>query len=271
VVTSFSILADMVREIGGPDVEVVSLVGPDGDAHGFEPRPQDVKLVAQADLIVMNGLEFEPWMKRLLLSAGFSGPVTVATRHIVPRVMREGGEHGKAIDPHAWQSLANGQIYAANIEQALADLDPAHASDFHQRGAAYRARLASLDAWVRAELASIPATRRKVITSHHSFGYFGDAYGINFLSPAGLNADDETGAQTLGRLVTQIRRENIKALFIENMSATQMMDVIARETGAKLGGKLYSDASSLSDAAATTYETMFRHNVTVLKAAMLAD
>jgi len=271
VVTSFSILADMVREIGGADVEVVSLVGPDGDAHGFEPRPADVKIVAQAGLIVMNGLDFEPWMKRLLLSAGFKGPAIVASERIIPREMEESSEHGKVFDPHAWQSLTNGQIYAANIEEALARIDPAHAAGFHQRGAAYRARLASLDAWVRAEFAGIPADKRKIITSHNSFGYFGAAYGIIFLSPAGLNADDEPSAHALGRLVAQIKRENIKALFIENMSAPQMMDVISRETGARLGGKLYSDAASLADAAAPSYEAMFRHNVTVLKAAMQAN
>jgi len=287
VVTSFSILADMVTQIGGDAVSVISLVKPDGDAHNFEPSPQDLKTVADADLIITSGLDFEPWMARLVSSAGFKGPVIVASQGISPLKTGEAHHHGHAhghghdghahkhdhgdIDPHAWQSLKNGQIYVTNITQALAKVAPAQADLLRKRGEEYRARLAALDTWVHEQFAPIPRAQRKVITSHDSFAYFGEAYGVTFLAAAGVGGQSEPSAKALAALVNEVKRENIKILFLENMSSPQVMNALARETGATLGGKLYSDALSAPDGAVPSYEAMFRHNVTLLAAAMQAD
>lgn len=286
VVTSFSILGDMVSQIGGDQVSVISLVKADGDMHSYEPSPQDVKILASADLVIINGLGFEPWMDRLIASAGFKGKLVVASQGVAPLETghedhadahsHEGDQHEEDhhhadADPHAWQSLANGGIYAANIQTALIAADPAHAALFEQRGNAYRKRLNALDQWVRRELAPIASDKRKLITSHNSFAYFAAAYGVTFLPASGVSGQGEPSAKALARLVAQMRRENIRTLFLENMSSPQIMNALARETGAKLGGKLYADALSTADGPAPSYEAMFRHNVTQIAAALRAE
>jgi zinc/manganese transport system substrate-binding protein len=280
VVASFSILGDMVRQIGGERIDLTTLVGPEGDAHVYEPTPADAKTIAAARLLVVNGLGFESWLPRLIEASGFSGETVVASRGVVPRPIDgrheehaeaddEGhGHHHGADDPHAWQDLGNGVIYARNIGSALAAADPANAAQYARATEAYVARLQALDAEVKAKLAAIPADRRTVVTSHDAFGYFGDAYGVTFVAPVGNSTEAEASAADVARIIDQIRHENISAVFVENVSNTRMIDQIARETGATIGGALHSDALSGPTGDAPTYERMFAWNVLQLTHAM---
>ena len=286
VVASFSILGDMVRNVAGSNAEVTVLVGPDGDAHTFEPGPADASALADADVLVMNGLGFEPWMVRLAAASGTKAKYVTASFGINPRRLteeekaldHEDGEKGHDengypaaahdFDPHAWQNLRNGMTYVQNIADALAEKDPDNALVYRANAESYITELKKLDGWVRNELSKLPQEKRKVITTHDAFGYFGDAYRIDFISPLGIGNTAEPSAEALARLIDQIRQEKIRALFIENMSDPRMMETIARETGAEDGGTLYSDALSKPDGHAPTYVAMFRHNVPALIAAM---
>jgi zinc/manganese transport system substrate-binding protein len=267
VVASFSILGDMVSEIAGAHAEVTTLVGADGDAHTFEPSPADARTIADADLIVINGLGLEPWIAPLARSAGYKNALIETSRGVAPRTMAEGGNN--ITDPHAWQDLKNGVVYADNIAAALASADPANAASYKSAGDAYVARLRSLDADVRKKIESVPPNKRRVITSHDAFGYFGAAYGVEFLAPEGLSTEAEASAGDLTRLIDQIRREGIRALFVENISDPRMIAMIASEAGVKPGGTLYSDALSPTDGPAPTYVAIFENNVPKLTAAMM--
>ncbi|AZY47823.1 metal ABC transporter substrate-binding protein [Bordetella avium] len=278
VVTSFSILQDMAREIGGPDVEVQTLVGPDGDAHGFEPSAADSRKLAGADLLVINGLGFEPWLPRLVEASGFKGREVRASDGVKPRAFAEaldhedhdhGHDHHHDVqDPHAWQDLRNGMIYAQNIGRALEQLDPAHAAQYQQRTRAYVAKLEALQAKVEKTFAAIPAERRKVVSTHDAFAYFGEAYGVRFIPVAGLSTLSEPSASGFAEVVKRVKREHVPALFIENIGNPRLAEQIARETGAKVGGTLYSDALSAPGKPGATYLGMFEWNVQQLAAAL---
>ena len=271
VVASFSILGDMVREVGGDAVAVTTLVGPDGDAHVYQPSPTDAKAVAEADVVILNGLGFEPWGDKLLKASGTKAAVAKAAQGVKPRQMEAEEEHehgGKVTDPHAWQDLGNGKLYVANIAKALAAARPAEAAAIQARAAAYATRLAELDAWVRSELGAIPKAGRKVITNHDAFGYFGAAYGVAFLAPVGVSTEAEPTPKDIAKLVRQMKAEKVKAVFIENMSDPRLVEQLAKDSGGVVGGTLYADALSAADGPAATYEAMFRHNVTALKAAL---
>jgi zinc/manganese transport system substrate-binding protein len=271
IVVSFSILEDIAREIGGDDVAVTSLIGRDANEHVFEPSPDQVRLVAQARLFIVNGLGLEGWLTRLVQSARYRGPVVVATEGIVPITTTEAGGAAPSPDPHAWQDARNGVIYAENIARALAVVDPPHAGAYQQRFAHYRAELEALDRQVRETIAAIPAEKRRVITSHDAFAYYGRAYGVTFMAPEGLTTESEPSAKTVAALIRQIRREGIKALFLENISDPRLMQEIARETGASLGPPLYSDALSAAEGPAPTYIRMIEYNTATLRAGMLKN
>jgi zinc/manganese transport system substrate-binding protein len=266
LVVSFSVLGDMVGRIAGDHAEITTLVGPDGDAHTFEPSPADAKEVASAKLVFVNGLGLDKWIESLAHSAGYQGPVITASSGIKTRTMIEDNE--TITDPHAWQDLRNGEIYAANIADALIKADPHNAADYARNRDAYVAELAALDEDVRQQIAAVPAAKRRVITSHDAFGYFGAAYGIEFLAPEGLSTEAEASAGDLKKLMTQIKREGINALFLENITDPRMMTMIAGETGVELGGSLFSDALSPPDGPAPTYVGMFKNNVPKLLAGM---
>ena len=259
LVASFSILGDMVSRIAGDHAEVLTLVGPDGDAHTFEPSPADAKEVSSAKVVFVNGLGLDKWIESLAHSAAYQGPVITVSSGIKTRTMMEDNE--TITDPHAWQDLRNGEIYAANIAAALIAADPPNAADYGKNRDAYVAELAALDDGVRQQFASVPAAKRRVITSHDAFGYFGAAYGIEFLAPEGLSTEAEASAGDLSKLMNQIKSEGIKALFIENITDPRMMTMIASETGVELGGALFSDALSPPDGPAPTYIAMFKNNV----------
>lgn len=269
VVASFTILADMAKEIGGPHVVVRSLVGPNGDPHVFEPTPQDAEAIAKADVVVISGLGLEGWMERLIAASGYKGKVVVASQGVASREMEEDGK--TETDPHAWNSAANGALYARTIAKAFAAADPAAAKDFEARGEVYAQRLADLDTWARTEVAKIPADKRKVITTHDAFGYLGAAYGIEFRAPIGLSTESEPSAADVAALIDQIKAEKIKAVFLENSNDPRLVKQLAEATGAKLGGTLYADSLSKPDGDAPTYVKMFRHNVSALVAGMKAN
>lgn len=269
VVASFSLLADMSRQVGGDRVEVKALVGPNGDAHVYQPTPTDAKTLAKADLVVMNGLGFEGWMERLVKAAGYRGPLVVASRGVTLLKLRhsDGAREGNA-DPHAWQDPANGRHYVVNIREALIQADPSGAEVYRARAEAYLARLDALDREARTTLGVLPPTRRKLVSSHDAFGYFARAYGLEFIAPVGVSTDAESSAADVAALIRQIRREQIPAVFVENISDPRLLERIRRETGARLGGTLFSDALSSADGPASTYLDMLRHNVRTLAAAL---
>jgi zinc/manganese transport system substrate-binding protein len=305
-IASFSILADMVENVGGERVEVRTLVGPGGDAHVYTPTPADAKAVAGAKLLFVNGLGFEGWMERLVEASGSKAQIVTASEGVTPRSMEEeegpdhegekghdheaghgdkGHDHGHEVaegkehghddahdhgenDPHAFQSIANGKIYVGNIRDALIAADPAGKAEYEANATAYLARLDEVDAQVRAAAEKIPAADRKIITSHDAFGYFGEAYGFTFLAPQGVSTDAEASAKDVATLVKQIRKEKVKAVFVENVTDKRLIQQISRESGAEMGGELFSDALSAKDGPAGTYIDLFRHNIKTLSAAL---
>ncbi|SEL20428.1 zinc/manganese transport system substrate-binding protein [Bosea lupini] len=271
VVASFSILGDFVREIGGERVTVTTLVGPDGDAHVYSPTPADAKTVAGAKLVVVNGLKFEGWLTRLVKSSGTKATVATATTGITPLKMADDHGHGHGgEDPHAWQSVANARLYVGNVRDALIAADPAGKATYEANAAAYQTKLDALEAEIKAAVARIPADRRKAITSHDAFGYFVKAYGIAFIAPQGVSTEAEASAKDVARIIRQIKAEKVPAVFLENITNPRLAEQIARESGAKIGGRLYSDALSAADGPAGTYIAMMKHNISQIEKALVA-
>jgi zinc/manganese transport system substrate-binding protein len=266
VVATFSILADLVKNVGGERVEVKSLVGPNGDAHVYQPTPNDAKTVSDARLVFVNGLGFEGWMARLVKASGTKAAMVTATKGVKPRKMDEGG-HVEA-DPHAWQSVPNAKVYVTNIYDALVAADPAGKATYAANTAAYLAKLEALDVQVRAAVAAIPADRRKIITTHDAFGYFGAAYGVAFIAPQGVSTESEVSARDVAKIITQIRKQKIPAVFLENVTDERLLRRIGEESGARVGGTLYSDALTDDKGVAPTYLDMMRHNVKQLAEAL---
>ena len=266
-VATISILGDLVKNVGGDRVDVTTLVGPDGDAHVYEPTPGDAKKLADADIVFVNGLGLEGWMTRLVEASGTKASIVVVSKGVAPLKMPDGREAG-ALDPHAWQSIADTEIYVASIRGGLDMIDPSGKPAYDAATKIYLAKLDDLEKEVGAAISSIPADRRKIITTHDAFGYFGAAYGMQFIAPEGVSTDVEPSAKDVANIIAQIRRQKIPAVFLENVSDPRMMQEIARETGAKIGGKLYSDALSAPDGPAGSYIAMMRHNVDELSAAL---
>lgn len=292
VVASFSILGDFVKQVGGDRVSVATIVGPNGDAHVYQPTPADAKRVAAAKVVFVNGLGFEGWMDRLIKASGTKATIVVATKGVTPRTdadddddkdhakaAAKGGDkhdHGKdkhghdhgGIDPHAWQSIANAKVYVANIRDGLIAADPDGRATYDANAAAYLAKLDALETQVKAAIAGIPEGQRRIITSHDAFGYFGEAYGLILVSPEGVSTESEASAKDVARIIRQIKAQKIPAVFMENISDPRLMQRIAKETGAKIGGELYSDALSDDKGPASTYIDMMNSNVRALSAAL---
>jgi zinc/manganese transport system substrate-binding protein len=284
VVATFSILADLVGNVGGDKIVVTTLVGPDADTHTYQPTPADARAVAEAKLLVTNGLGLEGWLDRLKGAANSRAAIVVASNGIKPLTMEEEeddkaaasgqakpGKPRRISDPHAWQSLANGQIYIANIVKGLVAADPPNADFYRQSGAAYAAQLAALDGKVKDMLASVPKAKRRVITTHDAFQYYGRAYNIAFIAPLGISTDNEPSAGDVAKLERQIKREKIKALFLENVTNGRLIEQIARDTGAVVGPPLFSDALSKPDEPASSYIKMFEHNTATLRDGMMKN
>ncbi|UUX48904.1 metal ABC transporter substrate-binding protein [Nisaea acidiphila] len=301
VVASFSILGDIVKNLGGDRIEVVTLVGPNGDAHVYQPTPKDARSVSEADLVIVNGLGFEGWLDRLVEAAEYKGTVAVATagiealksdedhdsehdkdhdkdhaseeshEHKAEAGHEEGHDHHHhhgEFDPHAWQSVANARVYVENLRKALTDIDPSGAETYAANAKSYLTKLGKLDAEIRSTVASLPVERRKVVTSHDAFGYFGHEYNIEFLAPVGMSTESEASAADVAHLIRQIKEEKIPAIFVENITDRRLLDQIARETGAVVGGTLFSDALSGPEGPAGTYVEMMQHNIRTLATAL---
>ena len=270
VAASFSVLGDMVKQIGGDRVDVSTFVGPNGDAHVYEPTPGDAKTLAASAVLVVNGLGLEGWMGRLQKSSSFKGKLITATQGIKTRQMEE-EEHGKTrkiTDPHAWQSLANGRIYVANIRDGLIAVDPAGRDAYDANAKKFLADIDAVEQEVKDSIAKLPSARRKIITTHDAFGYFGATYGLEFIAPEGVSTESEASAKDVAKIIRQIKAEKIPAVFLENVTDRRLLDQIARETSAKIGGTLYSDALSEPNGPAATYLDMFRNNIQALTAAL---
>lgn len=276
VVATFSILGDLVREVGGERIALTTLVGPDGDGHVYTPSPNDARAVAAAKVVFANGLNFEGWIERLVKASGTKA--TMVTTSDGVRTIRVAGAKGHAhghshghagdADPHAWQSVPNAKVYVGNIRDALIKADPEGKAVYEANAQAYLAQLDALDAEIRAAVARIPEGERRIVTSHDSFGYFASAYGLTFTAPRGISTEAEPAARDIARLIRQIRADKIRAVFLENITDPRMIERIGKETGVKVGGKLYSDALSPAGGPAPTYIEMMRHNIRTLGAAL---
>jgi zinc/manganese transport system substrate-binding protein len=266
VVATFSILADFARNVGGERIDVATLVGPDGDTHVYQPKPADAKELSAARLILVNGLGLEGWIDRLIKASGAKAPAIVATKGINPQKMREEGRIG--LDPHAWQSIANAKIYVANIRDGLIAADSVGEVAYRTNAENYLAKLDTLEKEVLAEIAKIPPGRRQIITTHDAFGYFGAAYGFRFIAPEGISTETEASARDVAKIIRQIKTQKIPAVFLENVTDPRLVRSIAAESGAKIGGTLYSDALSPPDGPASTYFEMMRNNIKELSAAL---
>lgn len=301
VVASFSIIADFAKNVGGDRVEITTLVGPDGDAHVYEPRPADAVAVSKADVVLVNGLEFEGFLKRLIDTSGTKAPVVELTKGVEPLKLseepaghahpeaeeeeghdhkaeeaghdhgHEGHHHHGEFDPHAWQSIKNAEIYVKNIAGAFCEVDKAGCATYTANSDAYIAKLAALNEKVKTEVAAIPPEKRVIITSHDAFGYFEHAYGLNFLAPEGISTESEASAADVAKLVDQVKHDKASAIFVENITDKRLIDQIASETSLKVGGTLYSDALSTADGPAATYIDMVNHNIQTIKAAVLTQ
>lgn len=286
VVSTFSIIGDLAKNVGGDRIALTTLVGPNGDAHTYEPRPADLKAIGAADVILSNGLQLEGFLPGLVQASGAKAAVTALTDGITPRLSEEEDhdhdehEHGHAnghahehhgkYDPHAWQAVPNARIYVNNIAKAFCAADKQGCPAYEANARTYDGQLAALQAELKAVFAGIPADRRKIITPHDAFAYFGQEYGFEFEAPQGMSTDSEASASGVAALVRQVKEEKAAALFLENVSNPRLVEQISNETGVKLGGKLYSDALSGSDGPAATYIDMMRHNAETIRDAILA-
>jgi zinc/manganese transport system substrate-binding protein len=273
VVATFSILGDFVRNVGGDHVELTTLVGPDADAHTYQPKPSDARAVAAASAMVSNGMGFEGWTTRLATAAPLKGRHIIASAGVTP-LQAAGHGHGHAHgagDPHCWQDVACTRRYVANIAAGLGSVDAPHTAHYLALAERYDRQLAELDTWIKAEIAKVPPDKRKVISGHEAFRYFARAYGVRFLAPRGYNTQNEPSARDVAALIREVREQKIKALFVENMTNPGLVEQIARDSGGVVGGRLYSDALSKADGPAATYDAMMRHNVVALVAGMMKN
>jgi zinc/manganese transport system substrate-binding protein len=278
VVATFSVLGDMVANVAGNNVELLTIVGPDGDTELYQPTLADSRAVAGARIVFMNDLndEFEPWLEPLLKQAGFSGTKVAASRGAKTMTAEEerpisGREAAPAIDQHAWMDPKNAVVYVKNIAEALARVDPAGAADYKARATAYVKQLQTVDAWLRTEMTAVPIAKRRVLASHDSLQYLAKACGITLIAINGWTNKSEPSAAELARLAQQIEAEHVHALFLDSITDPRAMERISKETGATISGTLYGDSLSKPGGEAGTYIEMIRHDVATLKAGMLKN
>lgn len=274
VVASFTVIADVVKNVGGEHVTVVSLVPPNGDPHAFEPSPDDARRLKGADLAFVSDPGFETWFPRLAKAAGASKPPVAVSNGVKTIEMEaedepgQGHSHGRVRDPHVWNSPANVLAWVANIEKALSEASPEDAADFRANAARYADALREVNAYGHETFDRVPKANRKVLTSHDAFGYFGAEYGVTFLSPLGVTTEAEPSAKVVASLIRQIRTEQVKTYFLESSNDPRLISQIAEATGAKPGGELYPEALSKEDGPAPTYLRMIRYNIDTIAAAM---
>lgn len=280
VVASFSIIGDFARQVGGDRIALVTLVGPDSDAHVYEPRPADAMALANAEVVLTNGLEFEGFMSRLVTASATEAEIVTLTDGVETREEPGGGHyhfidgeaifHAGAHDPHAWQSVANARIYVENIAEAFCAADADGCEIYSANAERYIGELDALHTEIQDSIAELPQDNRTVVVAHNAFGYFEADYGIHFLSPQGVSTESEASAADVAGLIREIRDANAGAIFGENIADTRLIDQIAIEAGLPVSGALYSDALSDPDGDAPTYIDMMRHNTQAIAAGLLA-
>ncbi len=281
VVASFSIIGDFAQNVGGDRIELTTLVGPDGDAHVYEPSPADAVSISKADVVLVNGLSFEGFLKRLFEASSAKASVIELTNGIKPLKMEEdpnghseadryGDDNGK-LDPHAFQSVSNAKIYVKNIANAFCAADAVGCNTYKANAEAYSAKLDIKDDAIKMEVASIPKEKRTIITLHDAFGYFEHAYGLTFLAPEGISTEAEASAADVASLIKQVRENKASAIFVENITNPRLVEQIASETNIKIGGTLYSDALSPADGPAATYIDMMDNNISTIKASISSN
>ncbi len=262
VVASFSIIGDLVKEVGGAAVDLSTIVGPNGDAHVYEPTPQDGRKLAQARLVVINGLGFEGWIERLIKASGTKARIITLGDSVTPR------KDANGLDPHVWQNVENAIKYVEAIGAALEAADPGHAMVYSANAAAYREKLTALDVGIARTFQHIPRERRRIVSTHDAFGYFAARYGLEFIAPQGVSTELEASARDVAKIIDAVKANKVAAVFLENIADPRLTQRIAAETGVKIGGTLYSDALSEPGGPASTYIDMMRHNVGELAKAL---
>jgi zinc/manganese transport system substrate-binding protein len=300
VVASFSIIADFAKNVGGERIELTTLVGPDGDAHVYEPKPADAVAMAGADVVLVNGLQFEGFLQRLVDASATKASIVELTKGVETLKMEDGHEHHEDeaaeaeshaaeeaeeethaeageehhhgdIDPHAFQSVHNAEVYAKNIADAFCAADAAGCDTYKGNAEAYAAKLKALDKEIQAGVAAIPQDKRVIITSHDAFGYFAHEYGITFLAPEGVSTESEASAADVAALIKQVKQDKASAIFVENITNPRLIEQIAAETNLKVGGVLFSDALSDESGPAATYIDMMRNNIATIRGAILGS
>jgi zinc/manganese transport system substrate-binding protein len=281
VVSSFTVISDFAKNVGGDKISLATLVGPNGDAHVYEPKPADAAAVAGADVVLVNGLHFEGFLPRLVEASATKAPIVVLTKGVEPiKSAEEDHNHGAAgaekeehgaYDPHAFQSIHNAKIYVKNIVDAFCAADAANCDTYKTNGSAYTAKLDATEVEVKAAIASIPESKRLIITSHDAFGYFQHEYGLKFLAPEGISTDSEASAADIVALIKQIKEDRASAIFVENITNPRLIEQIASETKLNVGGVLFSDALSTPEEGASTYIDMMHHNIDTFKKAILGS
>ncbi len=266
VVTSFSILADVVENVGGDHVDVTNLVGPNGDPHDYEPAPQDAIALHKADVTFLSGEGLEGWFARITKAANGAKAPVVVSKGIKTHEFDEDGK--KVTDPHVWNSVGNVMIWVDNIEKALVKADPQDAAYFQKNAHDYKLILQTLDDSIRKQIAQTPKSARKILTSHDAFGYYGQAYGVQFLAPLGVSTESEASAKDVADLISQIKAEHVHIYFLENSNDSRLVQQIAKATGAKPGGELYPESLSEKNGPAATYVELMKYNTALMVQAM---
>jgi zinc/manganese transport system substrate-binding protein len=277
VVATFSVLGDMVQNVGGDLVALRTLVGPGGDAHAFQPTPADGVALAEADLVIENGVAFETWLDNLYDASGSQARRVAVAEGLDLIKGEEGDEHAEAdehaeeqeahgeYDPHVWHDVANAIKMVEAIRDALAAADPANAAGYKANADAYLAELNTLDGFIVEQTATLPEERRKLVTTHDTFAYFARRYGYEIVGTAlGATTAADPAAGEIVALVEQIKAAGVPAIFAENIQNPRLMEQIASEAGVALGPPLYTDALGEPGSDGATYVQMMRSNVTTL-------
>ncbi|MBB5073350.1 zinc/manganese transport system substrate-binding protein [Bartonella callosciuri] len=267
VIASFSILADLVKNVGGDRISITTFVGPNASTHTYEPTPRDAQALRKADIIFINGLHLEGFIDRLIAASGTKALLVEVSSNIPPLEIKDQEHdtqrphHHGDIDPHAWQTIPNAEIYVKNIATAFCKIDQQSCANYSKNAESYIKKLKRAQETLKAKIAILPKDKRIIITSHDAFGYFAQEYDFTILAPQSASTEAEATAADVAKLIKQIKAKKAAALFVENISNPRLINQISKETGLKIGGTLYSDALSNKNGPAATYLDMMEHNV----------
>jgi zinc/manganese transport system substrate-binding protein len=255
-----TITTDIAKNVGGDKVRIIPIIKPGVDPHEFQPTPQEVKQIVKADLVLFTGKQIEGYLTKLEQSAGGAGKFVDTGAAIASLKLEEGGQVVE--DPHWWHSIDNVMKAAAVVERRFIAADPANKEAYEDNAAAYLAELKELKTWAKREVSKLPRAKRKLVTSHDAFQYFARDFGFKIYAIEGVSTQDEPSSRKITELINTIKREGVKAVFLEDIENPKVAVTITKETGAKLGGQLYADG--LGDKEASTYADMVRYNIATI-------